>query len=438
MRAAVIHRLAPAVNFPARLLATFELFQSVETERRPLDAVTSAYFRAHREIEDKDRGVILEWLYAIQRHRGRLGWWLERLGWETEPLNLFLGWLVLVEGKAVEDVTRVITDLTERDRALLGKLAGKSLEPSEMPEAVRLECPEWAEPSLRQRFEASFAQEMAATLVPPPVDLRVNPLKSDRAAILDELRSLGLSAEPTPFAPFGIRVTERFSLSRLGSLKSGAVEIQDEGSQLVALLLGAQPRDRVVDFCAGAGGKTLAIAADMQNKGRIVACDVSEGRLKRCSERVRGAAVHNVETRLLASETDRWVKRHKFGFDRVLIDAPCSGTGTWRRNPDTRWRASEDKGLEGLVALQSRILASAARLVKAGGRLVYATCSMMPEENEERVKVFLSEFPDFKVVPLQEIAPNLGQRVTGDFLSLTPAQHEMDGFFAAVLERQSG
>ncbi|TPO17357.1 RsmB/NOP family class I SAM-dependent RNA methyltransferase, partial [Mesorhizobium sp. CU2] len=198
----------------------------------------------------------------------------------------------------------------------------------------------------------------------------------------------------------------------------------------------ARPGERVVDFCAGAGGKTLAIATQMNNKGHVVACDVMEGRLKRGAERFRRAGLHNIETRLLASETDRWIKRHKGGFDRVLVDAPCSGTGTWRRNPDARWRAPEEKGLDNLVSLQARILASAARLVKPGGRLVYATCSLMSEENEDQVAAFLAAHPAFRAVPLREAAPQLTTSAHPDHLSLTPARHDTDGFFAAVMQRE--
>jgi 16S rRNA (cytosine967-C5)-methyltransferase len=217
-------------------------------------------------------------------------------------------------------------------------------------------------------------------------------------------------------------------------LKTGEAEIQDEGSQLVALLAGARPGERVVDFCAGAGGKTLAIATQMENRGHVVACDVQEGRLKRAAERFRRAGLHNIQTRLLTSETDRWVKRHKGGFDRVLVDAPCSGTGTWRRNPDARWRA-EAHWLGELAALQGRILSSAARLVRPGGRLVYATCSLLPEENEDQVAAFLAAHPDFRVTPAREAAPQLTDSAHPDYLSLTPARHGVDGFFAAAMQR---
>ncbi|WP_240989106.1 RsmB/NOP family class I SAM-dependent RNA methyltransferase [Salipiger mangrovisoli] len=376
------------------------------------------------------------------RARARLDWWLDRLGRSDTSRNRLLAFLVLAEGRTPEQVKRLFNGgrfapaaLTEREHALLVKLRGSTLVHPAMPDDVRLECPDWASEPLRQRFGDSFETEMAALLSPPTLDLRVNTLKASRDGVLRELTDIGVRAETSTRAPQGLRVRESLSLARLAPLKRGEIEIQDEGSQLVALLVDARPGDRVVDFCAGAGGKTLAIAAQMNNKGRIIACDVSEGRLKRSAERFRKAGVHNAETRLLASETDRWVKRHKGGFDRVLVDAPCSGTGTWRRNPDARWRATQEQGLDALVALQARILASAARLVKPGGRLVYATCSMLSRENEEQVAAFLAAHPDFEALPLRDTAPHLATLAEGDHLSLTPARHDTDGFFAAVLQR---
>lgn len=329
------------------------------------------------------------------------------------------------------------TALTEPERVLLGKLQGKPIDHPAMPEPLRVECPDWALAPLQRRFGTAFGPEMAAMLTGAPRDLRVNTLKSNRPAMLSALRAMGLRAAPTPLAPQGIRLDESLSLARLPMLKSGEVEIQDEGSQLVALLVDAHPGERVVDFCAGAGGKTLAMAAQMANKGHIVACDVMEGRLKRAAERFRQAGVHNVQTRLLSSETDKWVKRHKAGFDRVLVDAPCSGTGTWRRNPDARWRAMAESRLDDLLPLQAKILTSAARLVRPGGRLVYATCSLLIEENEDQVAAFLAAHPDFEIVPLASAAPDLTGSAHPDFLSLTPAQHDTDGFFAAVLQRRA-
>ncbi|MGR7996758.1 RsmB/NOP family class I SAM-dependent RNA methyltransferase [Xanthobacter sp. ZOL 2024] len=427
---------------PAALLqATLDLLHDVENVARPADAVVSAWFRTHRDLSDEDRGRISDLLYALLRHRARLGWWLARHGRADTPRQRLLAWLVLDGRKTADQLRGLFTGgtfapsvLTDHERALAIKLQGGSINHPSMADEVRYECPAWAVAPLCERFGEDFAAEMAALLTPPPLDLRVNPVKATRAEMLEALRHLGLQPEASHLAPYGIRLDARLSLARLPMLHAGAVEIQDEGSQLVAMLVDARPGERVVDFCAGAGGKTLAIAAQMANKGHVIACDVLESRLKRAAERFRRAGLHNIETRLLASETDRWVKRHKGTFDRVLVDAPCSGTGTWRRNPDARWR-EEGQGLDNLLALQGRILASAARLVKPGGRLVYATCSLLPAENEAQVAAFLAAHPAFHAVPLADAAPHLTCSAHPDYLSLTPARHGTDGFFAAVLER---
>ena len=427
----------------ARLQATLDLMHEVDSIARPADAVVSAWFRARRSIGDKDRGHIHELLYALLRHHARLGWWLAKHGRPDVPRNRLLAWLALDQGMTRDQAQGLFTGgksapaaLRDHERALLARFQGCGIDHPAMPDAVRAECPAWALDPLKRRFQDAFGREMAALLTPASLDLRVNPIKSTRETVLSALRDLGLKAEACPMAPYGIRMEQRLSLARLPMLASGEVEIQDEGSQLVAMLVDARPGERVVDFCAGAGGKTLAIAAQMANKGHVIACDVMEGRLERAAERFRQAGLHNIETRLLASETDRWVKRHKGGFDRVLVDAPCSGTGTWRRNPDARWRTPEEQGLDNLLSLQARILASAARLVKPGGRLVYATCSLMPEENEDQVAAFLAAHPAFRVLPLREAAPQLTTSAHADYLSLTPARHDTDGFFAAVMLRE--
>jgi 16S rRNA (cytosine967-C5)-methyltransferase len=227
-------------------------------------------------------------------------------------------------------------------------------------------------------------------------------------------------------------------LGGLAAFKDGLVEVQDEGSQIAALLADARPGMRVVDFCAGAGGKTLALAAGMANRGKLVACDVSARRLEHAARRLRRAGVDNAERRALASERDKWVKRHAGGFDRVFVDVPCLGTGTWRRNPGDKWRATQE-GLADLIVSQQRILASAARLVRPGGRLVYATCSLLREENEAQAEAFLVSEPEFSVVPAARAwAETIGGTSPGGerYLRLTPARHGTDGFFVAIFERQ--
>ena len=427
----------------ARLQATLDLMQQIDTVARPADAIASAYFRTRRYIGSKDRAAVSAAFYTILRHTARLNWWLVRQGRDVSARHRLLAWLAVGEGQSPAQVDALFTgtkfapeELTENERGLLLKLQSCKPTTQAMPPEIAGECPDWALAGLIQRFGDAFAPEMAALLDQAPLDLRVNSLKADRDDMLAALQAQGLAAAACPLAPLGIRVADRPSLADVPQVKSGELEVQDEGSQLVALLLDAQPGERVVDFCAGAGGKTLAIAAQMRNKGRITACDVLAGRLKRSLERFRRAGVHNIETQPLAAANDPWVKRHKGGFDRVLVDAPCSGTGTWRRNPDARWRVLGPE-LNALLPLQASILASAARLVKPGGRLVYATCSLLPAENEEQITAFLATHADYRLLPLAQAAPALAAACRGDYLALTPLQHNTDGFFAAVLLRDA-
>jgi len=424
----------------ARLQATIEILDEIDRVPRPADALVSGYFRARRYIGSKDRAAIAEMTYDILRHHGRLMWWLERYICENTPRLRLVAYLALVQGTKAEIINEMFSggkfapaSLNDGEKKALKKLAGHTLEHPEMPEAVVVECPDWAAPMLQKRFGKKFGKEMAAMLDPAPLDLRVNTSKATREEVIRILRDGGFKAVACKYSPFGVRLWNRPSLGQLTLLKEGKVEIQDEGSQLVAMLVDAKPGHRVVDFCAGAGGKSLAMAAMMENKGRIIACDVFPNRLKRSAERFRRAGVHNIEVKPLANENDPWVKKHKESFDRVLVDAPCSGTGTWRRNPDQRWR-SLGQGLESLIPLQTNILKSAARLVKPGGRLIYATCSLLPRENEEQIEKFLAAHEDFRAVPVNKICPDIP--ANGPFMALTPATHGTDGFFAAVVERK--
>jgi 16S rRNA (cytosine967-C5)-methyltransferase len=302
-----------------------------------------------------------------------------------------------------------------------------------MPDAVRLEIPDWLLPRLLARFGPTLPAEMAAMDTNAPLDLRVNLLKSTREQARAALAAEGWDALPTPWSPWGLRIEGRRPVTSGPTFQSGLVEIQDEGSQLVAALVDAHPGMRVADWCAGAGGKTLALAGAMQNRGQIVACDVSSSRLEGAVRRLRRAGAHNVERHLI-EPGDKWAKRRAGTFDRVLVDAPCTGTGTWRRNPDARLRLTE-RDLADLVPKQALILDAARGLVRKGGRLVYASCSLLEEENEAQVSAFLDRHADFVLLPLQRVWTASPPPCSGDFLSLTPARHHTDGFFAAVLER---
>ncbi|MCU4160131.1 RsmB/NOP family class I SAM-dependent RNA methyltransferase [Acidiphilium sp. AL] len=419
-----------------RLQAAIELLGAIEADRRPADAVANEFLRTRRFIGGGDRRDIGETVWSVLRARRRLGWWLERIGAEPTPRLMVLALMVLggvtVHRAASEfGASRFAPPaLDEAERRALEKLDTHTLDHPNMPDGVRLEMPDFVVPLLRARFGEKLAAECAALMVPAPLDLRVNLLKATREAAIGALAKAKLKAEPTKLSPWGLRLAARQSVTTSAPFRDGFVEIQDEGSQLVALLADAQPGMRVADYCAGAGGKTLALAMTMQNKGHIIACDVSAPRLDGAIKRLRRAGVHNAERHLLAPG-DKWAKRQERKFDVVLVDAPCTGTGTWRRNPDARLRLTETDLAE-LTAKQAAILDEAQRLVKPGGALIYATCSMLAPENEDQVAAFLRRHPGFRVTKLGDAFP---AHLRGDYLRLSPARDGTDGFFACRLER---
>ncbi len=410
----------------ARLAGSIELLTEIDQHpRRPADAVANDFFRARRFIGSGDRRAVSDRAWRVLRTRRRLMWWLDRAGTAPTPRMLVAASL-LTEGWTVEGLAQSYSGgqygpapFLQPETASIHKLAGHTLDHPEMPDAVRYEAPDWAWPHLLARFGDQIGPEMAAALEPAPLDMRVNLLRGTREDARAALLAEGLETALTPHSPWGLRIEGRRAVTSGAAFQTGLVEIQDEGSQMVAALLDVQPGMRVVDWCAGAGGKTLALAMLMQNRGHLVACDVSESRLEGAVRRLRRAGVQNVERHLVAPG-DKWAKRRAGTFDRVLVDAPCTGTGTWRRNPDarTRLRALD---LAELIPKQAGILDDAARLVRVGGQMVYATCSLFLEENELQVEAFLARTPDFTLA--------------GPPLSLTPRRDHTDGFFAAVLTR---
>jgi 16S rRNA (cytosine967-C5)-methyltransferase len=430
----------------AQVAAAIDVLAAIDAGERPADDVAADYFRRRRYIGAKDRTHIAGHIYAVLRHRASLDWWTRKHPVEIGPRSRMLAALVLTEGWRPEAIQSCCdgdrfrpAPLTEAEEGLVRGLATRTLHHPEMPRAAANDLPEWLEPYLEQVFGKGLEHEMAAINASAPTDLRVNLLKADREAARRALMAEGVAAEPTPWSPIGLRLSQRAPLGGLAAFKEGLVEVQDEGSQIAALLADARPGMRVVDFCAGAGGKTLALAAGMGNRGKLVACDVSARRLERAVRRLRRAGVNNAERRLLTSERDKWVKRHTRGFDRVFVDVPCLGTGTWRRNPDAKWRMHPEDLAE-LIPRQQQILASAARLVRPGGRLVYATCSLLHEEDEAQAEAFLAAEPEFSVVPVARVwQETIGGASPGGerYLRLTPAQHATDGFFVAIFERQS-
>ena len=428
----------------AQVAAAIEILAAIDAGDRPADDVAADYFRHRRYIGAKDRAQISSHTYTVLRHRASLDWWIARCGVAIGPRNRMLSYLALIERWQREKMMTSFDGgrfrpplLCQAEERLVRRLAGHSLYHPEMPRVAANEIPEWLEPYLESVFGKGLEREMAALNATAPTDLRVNLLRADREIARRALAAESVCTEPTPLSPIGLRLHERVPLGNLAVFREGIVEVQDESSQIAALLADAKPGMRVVDFCAGAGGKTLALAAGMANRGKLVACEVSSWRLERSARRLRRAGVNNVERRTLSGERDKWVKRHAGSFDRVFVDVPCLGPGTWRRNPDAKWRMRPED-LSELIERQQQILRSAARLVRPGGRLIYATCSVLREEDEMQAEAFLAAEPDFSAYPVARAWEETigGASPAGeDYLRLTPARHGTDGFFVAIFER---
>lgn len=412
---------------PAVVSHTEELLREVLRFTGPADGTLSRYFRDHPRLGSRERGAIAEGIYGLLRNKSVYSSFAESGGGATMRKLTLLGLADAVGidslGGLTEEETEWLTRVMQIDRSLL--------QPS-----LRANLPQW----LFDKFVAQYGEAQALQLAdalnqPAPLDLRVNSIKAAREEVIAKLAEAPILCEPTPFAPLGLRVLRKPALQNLPLFKEGAIEVQDEGSQLLSQVVGAKRGEMVVDFCAGAGGKTLSLGAAMRNTGRLYAFDVSDKRLAKMKPRVARSGLSNVHPVLIAHERDAKIKRLAGKIDRVLVDAPCSGLGTLRRNPDVKWRQVQASIAE-LNVKQAAILDSAARLLKAGGRLVYATCSLLDEENEAIVSQFLATHADFSLVPMKDVLAE--QKIPlemQDYLKLLPHLHQTDGFFAAVMER---
>ena len=446
----------------ARIQAVIDILEKARESRVPLDTVVGDYMRHRRYIGSKDRAYVADLTYEITRTHARLGWWLAHQKVPDTARARVLVYLILVQQaddkrlKGLFDGSKYAPDpLRDEELALAKKLSHQTLEHKAMPAAVRAECPPLYEEKLQAYFGENFEAEMMAMLGGATLDLRVNTFLCDLKKAKDYLEADGVPTDVTPYSPTGLRARAKTYISRSKAWGKGWIEIQDEGSQLIAHMCEAQPGMQVIDYCAGAGGKTLALAAAMQRKGRIVAMDLDERRLKKGRERYKKAQVADIiEVRPLSENRHKkWLKKQHEKFDIVLCDVPCTGTGTWRRNPDMRWR-TYGPGLEELVQVQAEIMDKVAHAVKPGGRLVYATCSLLPDENEAQVEAFLKRHEGFEVqnIPVVSnaaLAAAKSQEMEGDFshtlgmtkegyMRLTPHRHNTDGFFAAVLVKKEG
>ncbi len=435
--------MTPAARTEAAIGLLDQILSDAEgTKGQAADRLVAHWFRQRRYAGAKDRAYIQNVVYSVLRRRAELEWALGHVDvGDAGPRDLVTA--ALVKDESLDDAAlaerftgteHAPAPLTDKERAVVARLRAPAEEP---PDWVRGNYPPLLDDPIREVFGDDAAIELAALSQRAPVDLRVNTLRGDRDAAVAALAREGIAAQPTPLSPVGLRLDARANIAGSSAFRDGLVEVQDEGSQLMALLVGAQPGETVIDWCAGGGGKSLALAAQMQNQGRLIAFDVASQRLDAAEHRVARSGATIIETHPMHDAATVLAGLGQ-GADRVLVDAPCSGSGAWRRNPAAKWRTTPAT-IADYADRQQAILAAAAQAVRPGGSLVYVTCSLFRPENHAQVDGFLASHRDFK---LGSVA-NRWREVIGDkppsempLLLLTPFENNTDGFFIAILERK--
>ncbi len=420
------------------LLTEYRLDLAVQALRtalkmeHPADAVLRHFFQTER-IGSNERKLVAETLFGVLRHRLLLDHACTADGkGQATARRMALAYWMRFGGYNLRELQPL---LRAQEAEWLRSV--KAIRAEDLSLSLQAELPQWIIDKMRIHHSDEEILTLGISMQQPaPLDLRVNSLLANRDEVLQSLQAEGFTAIATPYSAYGIRLKDKPALNKHALFLTGKFEVQDEGSQLLGLLLAPKRNEMVVDFCAGAGGKTLMLGALMNSQGRLYAWDISEKRLTNLKPRLKRSGLSNVQPQLIAHENDQKVKRLAGKIDRVLVDAPCSGLGTLRRNPDLKFRQSVQSVAE-LNEKQHAILDSAARLLKKGGRLVYATCSVLQEENQDIVSAFLATHPEFLRLHAGEVLKQ--QHIDlpmGEYLQLTPQQHNTDGFFAAVLERK--
>lgn len=420
----------PYVVAAARIEQVRSVLGDILQWSNPADVVLSRWMRAHPKLGGRDRGEVAEAVFDVLRHLRRYRQLAESGAGPAARRLAILGLSSVYTPEALN------SGLTDIERQWLDHV--RQIDMAGMSRAVRHSLPDWLDEKLAALQDADALVQ--ALNAPAPLDIRVNSMKAERDTMLDHLKSsqaAHFDPEPTPYSPWGIRLKGRPPVNRWPMFEKGEIEVQDEGSQILACLVAPKRGEMIIDFCAGAGGKTLLLGALMRSTGRLYAFDVSAARLARAKPRFARSGLSNIVPVAIQPGHDQRVKRLRGKAHRVLIDAPCSGLGTLRRNPDLKWRMHPES-LASLRETQAGILRQAAACVAPGGRLVYATCSILPEENEQQVERFLAENPDFTLLDAANIVKDRCEKLTipGPYLSLRPDVHGTDGFFAAVMERK--
>ncbi|WP_332716618.1 RsmB/NOP family class I SAM-dependent RNA methyltransferase [Pelagibacterium mangrovi] len=429
------------MRLPGRIAAAIEVLADMEARKRPASEALKGWALDHRFAGAGDRAAIGNIVYDALRKRASHAW---RMGEDT-PRALVLSVMVTEWNQDIKSINQDFStdrfapeSITEAEAL---RLSSDSVF-SDAPDWVKADVPEWLAPALEENFGSRWIEEGQGMTTRPPLGMRVNRLKSDRARVKKSLARF--SPQETAIAPDGLRVVSGPTDARTANVtadegyQKGWFEVQDEGSQIVSLLTGARPGEQVLDLCAGAGGKTLAMAAGMANTGQIFAYDSERTRLAPIHERLKRNGVRNVQVR---NPDPNALSDLEGRLDRVVVDAPCTGTGTWRRRPDTKWKLTPAQ-LETRMAEQAAVLDTASRLLKPGGELVYITCSILPQENDHQVSAFLERHPDFGLTFLEErwtaLFPSIPAPLNrnGKTVTLTPASTDTDGFFCATLTKK--
>ncbi len=421
-----------------RIQASIDLLDAIYAGGDAADRLVAAYFRRRRYAGSKDRAAITELVYAVLRRRAWLEWRLANAGAGVQGARLTVI-AQLADGGVGDAYIAALFDGSDHAPAPLALEESAIIQllrqpPSgSPPPSVAGNYPGWLHHALESRFGNGLATEMAALNDRAPLDLRVNSLKSSRSAVLAQLIDEGFDAQPTPFAREGIRLVEARRIDVHPLYREGVIEIQDEGSQIVAALVDAEPGERVVDYCAGAGGKALALSAAMRGQGEIIACDTGAARLRNMGPRLARAGAENIRVWSLEEGELQAMA------DRILLDVPCSGTGAWRRCPEARWCLSQEK-FSNYSKLQDDLLVKGAAITAPNGVLVYATCSVLEVEGADRIDTFLDRTAGFELVDVDPLWPRVldGERPDqGRFVNLSPASSNTDGFFIAILRRSA-
>jgi 16S rRNA (cytosine967-C5)-methyltransferase len=428
----------------ARISAAIDVLADIEARRRPGADALKDWGLSHRFAGSGDRAAMAGLVYDALRRKASAAF---VMGEET-PRAVLLGMLKLERGLDLAAIAR-LADGARFAPEPLSETEQKALREATLADApahVSGDYPQWLDGHLARVFGDERAAEAAALARRAPLDLRVNTIKANRDKTAESLKHLNVA--PTRWSPVGLRINiapdaKNLAIHSEPAFLTGLIEIQDEGSQLAALLSGAKPGEQVIDLCAGAGGKTLALAALMKKKGQIYATDLDKRRLAPIHKRLERAGARNVQVHTPQGKDDLLADRHGQA-DLVLIDAPCTGTGTWRRNPDAKWRVRPG-ALDVRLKEQAAVLDRAAPLVKPGGRIAYVTCSVLAEENGDQVRAFVARHPEFAIMPTSDLLAPLGERalvfrqavlISEEGLQMTPRRTETDGFFVSVLVRQ--